>query len=102
MKKFRDLNVGETIFIGFEKKFIKKIRKDFPLKDDVTIYTDDGEDYTIRNYVAFDYCYEKATMVYSEKEAIIEFYKDKLIDLKRDYDNRKARLDNMLEIAKKL
>ena len=41
-------------------------------------------------------------MVYSEKEAIIEFYKDKLIDLKRDYDNRKARLDNMLEIAKKL
>ena len=49
MKKFRDLNVGETIFIGFEKKFIKKIRKDFPLKDDVTIYTDDGEDYTIRN-----------------------------------------------------
>lgn len=101
MKRFKDLQVGDTVFIGFEKKTITKIvpDKDYP-EDGIVIYISEDDFYYV--YGPADYCYGPEEHIFTGKEAMIEHYEDKLRDLELDYENKKSRYEKWLETAKKL
>lgn len=109
MKKFKDLQVGDTVFIGFEKKTITKIVPDkyYP-EDGIVIYISKDDFYYVYGHLSVDYCYSPdycygpEEHIFTGKEAMIEHYEDKLRDLELDYKNKKSRYEKWLETAKKL
>ena len=103
MKKFKDLQVGDTVFIGFEKKTVTKIvpDKNYP-EDGIVIYISEDDFYYVYGHLSVDYCYSPEEHIFTGKEAMIEHYEDKLRDLELDYENKKSRYEKWLETAKKL
>ena len=103
MKKFKDLQVGDTVFIGFEKKTVTKIvpDKNYP-EDGIVIYISEDDFYYVYGHLSVDYCYGPKEHIFTGKEAMIEHYEDKLRDLELDYENKKSRYEKWLETAKKL
>lgn len=101
MKKFKDLQVGDTVFIDFEKKTVTKIsrRDNF---DEVVIYVSKDEFYLISDHLSFDYCCGPAKWIFIEKDAMIEHFTRKLKDLEIDYETDKFLYVLWLEKAKQL
>lgn len=107
MKKFKDLKVGDSIFAGFEKKDIVYIKPSRYLEDDIKIHTSDGGVYNVPYYVTSysDFSisvHGEQVSISSDKEAVVQFYKDQIRDLQIEFDDNIAHLEKMLEKAKQL
>lgn len=110
MKKFKDLQAGDTVYIGFEKKVITKIvpDKDYP-EDGVVIYISRDEFYYVYGHLSADYCdnccdnlYDPNEWIFTEKDAIVAHLSEKLRDIQIDYENRKSLCEKWLFQAKEL
>lgn len=101
MKKFKDLQAGDTVFIGFEKKTITKIRPDDE-SGCITIYISKDEFYLVPGHLSTDYDYSKYEYVFTCKEAVIEHYESELRELEIAHENRMARYEQWLKKAKQL
>ena len=102
MKVFKDLKVGDTIYVDFEKKAIAKLKLDYPLIHDIAIDTVDGNNYIVPSYLPFNYNYSIDGLIATDKEAIIKYYADELTTLQRDFENKNFHLMKMLEKAREL
>lgn len=102
MKVFRDLKVGDTIYVGFEKKEVIEIKLDHPLIYDISIHTKDGGWYVTTSYLPFDYNYSINGLIATDKEAIIKYYADELTALQRDFETKNDHLVKMLKKARNL
>lgn len=102
MKKFKDLKVGDTIYIGFEKKIISDIKPDDYFECDIKIYTSDGELCIVADDLSFYAEDDEDILISVDKDAIIKHYTDVLSDLQTDYEDNKAYFEKMLEKAKKI
>lgn len=102
MKVFKDLKVGDTIYVGFEKKHIVKVETDSTFKNYVRIYTSDEICYLIPDYLSSHFDRNDVILISSEKEAIVEFYTNKLKELEHDYEANKYYLESWLKEAKEL
>lgn len=98
LKEFKDLQAGDDVFIGFEKKSIVKVITDSISKDYVRIHTSDGICYLVPGYLSFYTNCGKEGFLSTGKEAMIEHFEDKL----RNLENKKSHYEKYLEIAKKL
>jgi hypothetical protein len=104
MKKFKDLKVGDTIYVSVEKKCIADIKPD-PLFEDydyIKIYTSDGEVYVVLSDESSFYDCGEDMLISVDKEAAIKHCTDALRDLQIDYEDNKAYFEKMLEKAKAL
>lgn len=104
MKTFKDLNVGDTIYVDAEKKCIVDIIPD-PLFEDydyIKIYTSDGEVYVVQSDVSSLHDCGEDMLISVDKEAAIKHCTDALRDLQIDYEDNKAYFEKMLEKAKAL
>ena len=100
-KKFKDLKVGDTIYVGFEKKVITKIvQDDFP--DRNVLYISGDEFYYVYGYLSADYCFSSEEWLFTGKEAMIEHFTESLKELEYDYENNKSLYERWLERAKEL
>ena len=103
MKKFKDLQVGDTVFIGFKKKVISKIVSD---EDDpnngIVIYISKDEFYYVYGHSSVDFGYDINKWIITDKEAMVEYFSKKLMRLEIDYKNRKSRYKKWLEKAKQI
>ena len=99
MKIFRDLKVGDTIYVGFEKKEVTEIKLDHPLMYDISICTNDRDWYVVPSYFPFDYNYSINVLIATDKEAIIKYYADQLTALQRDFETKNDHLVKMLKKA---
>ena len=103
LKEFKDLQAGDDVFIGFEKKSIVKVITDSISKDYVRIHTSDGICYLVPGCLSFHTdCGREEEFLSTGKEAMIEHYKDKLRDLKIDYKNKKSHYEKWLKKVQKL
>lgn len=102
MKTFKDLNVGDTIYVDAEKKCIVDIIPDPLFEDCIKIYTSDGEVYVVPTDESSLYDYGEDMLISVDKEATIKYYTDALRDLQIDYEDNKAYFEKMLEKAKAL
>ena len=108
MKKFKDLQVGDDIYVGFEKKTVTKVRlvdDDYPYPDDIMIYTSNDKYYLVKSHSSSDfYCDSRNPdeWIFTEKDAIIEHLTKELEDLKLDYEDNKAFYEKWLERAREL
>ena len=107
MKTFNDLKVGDAIYAGFEKKDIVYIKPSRFFEDSIKIYTSDGGVYIVDYYVTSFSCYSirihgEPVLIASDKEAIVQFYKDQIRDLRIEFKDNNARLEKILEKAKAL
>jgi len=102
MKIFRDLKVGDTIYVGFEKKEVTEIKLNHPLIHDISIYTSDGNWYVSPSYSPFSYNYNINMLIATDKEAIIKYYADKLTALQRDFKSKNNHFVKMLKKARNL
>ena len=104
MKTFKDLNVGDTIYVDAEKKCIVDIIPD-PLFEDydyIKIYTSDGEVYVVQSDESSLHDCGEDMLISVDKEAAIKHCTDALRDLQIDYEDNKAYFEKMLEKAKEL
>lgn len=101
MKKFKDLKVGDTVFVGFKKKTITKIIPDYE-SGCITIYISKDEFYWVSGHLSFDYCCGPAEWIFTGKDAMIEHFTRKLRDLEIDYETDKFLYEQWLEKAKQL
>lgn len=99
MKVFKDLKVGDTIYVDFEKKAIAKLKLDYPLIHDIAINTVDGNNYIVPSYLPFSYNYNIDGLIAIDKEAIIKYYADELTALQRDFETKNDHLVKMLKKA---
>lgn len=102
MKVFKDLKVGDIIYVGFEKKEIAEIKLDHPFIHDTSMCTIDGNWYVAPSYLPFNYNYSIDGLIATDKEAIIKYYAGKLTDIQREFEYRNAYLIKMLEKARTL
>lgn len=99
MKVFKDLKVGDTIYVDFEKKAIVKLKLDYPLIHDIAIDTIDGNNYIVPSYLPFNYNYSINGLIATDKEAIIKYYANALTTLQRDFETKNDHLVKMLKKA---
>lgn len=102
MKVFKDLKVDDTIYVGFKKKHIVKVETDSTFKIYVRIYTSDKICYLVPNYLSYYFDFNEVILIASEKEAIVEFYTNKLKELEHDYEVNKYCFESRLKEAKEL
>lgn len=102
MKVFKDLKVGDTIYVGFEKKHIVKVETDSTFNLYLRIYISDEICYLVPNYLSSYFDFNEAALISSEKEAIVEFYTNELKELEHDYEVNKYRFESKLKEAKEL
>lgn len=94
MKRFKDLKVGDPIYVEndlrnacsvydivFEKLFITDIKID-PSSSLYTFYANNGKVYRVRCDLFRDFSGNDATWVSTEKEAVISFFEKQLEDYK--------------------
>lgn len=106
MKKFKDLQAGDTVYIGFEKKVITKIvpDKNYP-EDGIVIYISEDEFYYVYGHLSADYCdnlHNPNEWIFTGKDAIAAHLSEKLRDIQIDYENKKSLCEKYLEKAKQL
>ena len=99
MKVFKDLKAGDTIYVGFEKKKIANITPD---RSTLRIFINTVEEYCVPNYAVADYNYIVNRLISTDKEAIVKYYTDELVDLQTNFDIKKDYLKKMIEKANKL
>lgn len=102
MKTFKDLNVGNSVFVGFEKKSIEDIQIDSTIMDSITLKVNSGEYYTVTGGLSYDYCGGQAEFIFTGKEAIVSYYTKKLKDLRANFKICNSYYKQMLKIAKEL
>lgn len=107
MKTFKDLKVGDIIYVGFEKKDIVYIKPSRYLEDDIKIHTSDGGVYNVPYYITSYSNFSlsvhgEQVLISSDKEAVVQFYKDQIRDLQIAFDDNIAHLEKMLEKARTL
>ena len=97
MKKFKDLQVGDNVFIDFEKQVVTRIKL---IEDSsfIVIYTDKNESYFVLGNLSVDYTFESDKLVFTEKEAMIEHCTKELKFL----EHRRSCYEQWLERAKEL
>lgn len=101
MKKFKDLKVGDTVFIDFEKKTVTKIRPNKAFGN-ITIYINNDEFYWVPDHLSVDYDYANAKWVFTDKEAMVKYLSEELRSLEIDYENKKSRYKKWLERTNEL
>ena len=102
MKKFEELKIGDNIFIGLEKKTIIDIQLDSDILSSLKIQVNSGEYYTVTGCLSYDYCVGLTDLIFTEKEAIIEYYTKKLKEILADFETCNSYYKMMLEKAKNL
>ena len=98
MKRFKDLKVGDTIFIGFEEKTITNI----VLGDKYAKITTKEQSLFVLIDSSYEYNKDFNKVVSVNKEALVAYFEDQLKNLRTAYNMQKDYLEKMLEKAKKL
>lgn len=102
MKHFEDLKIGDAVYVGLEKKSIEDIQIDSIMLDSITLKVNSGEYYTVTGVLSYDYCGGQAEFIFTEKEAIVSYYNEKLKDIRANFKFCNSHYKKMLKIAKKL
>jgi len=102
IKMFKDLQIGDSIYVEFEKKIITKIIKYTPNFWLDTICTSDGKQYEVHCCLSDDYECKELVRVYTEKEAIILYYERKLEEWRANCLNYKSYCEEQIERAERL
>lgn len=99
MKKFKDLQVGDTIFIGFEKKTITNIEiMGFNL---ITIRTKE-QSFTVPGNASYKYDKDNVKVVSADKESLVAYFEDQLKHLYTAYNMQKDYYEKMLKKVQEL
>ena len=98
MKKFKDLKVGDTIFIGFEEKTIT----DIVLGDKYAKITTKEQSLFVLKNSSYEYNKDFNKVVSVNKDSLVSYFKDRLESLRTAYNMQKDYLEKMVEKAKEL
>ena len=98
MKKFKDLQVGDNIFVGFEEKTIT----DIVLGDKYAKITTKEQSLFVLIDSSYEYNKDFNKVVSVNKEALVAYFEDQLKHLHIAYNMQKDYLEKMVEKAKEL
>ena len=98
MKKFRDLKIGDNIFIGFEEKTIT----DIELGDKYAKITTKEQSLFVLMDSSCEYNKDFNKVVSVNKKSLVTYFEDRLKNLRTAYNMQKDYLENMAKKAKNL
>lgn len=102
MKQFKDLKIGDVVYIGLEKKIIADITQDDYFKRVLHIYTNDGEAYIVKDNSSYSFDVGEDSLISADKDAIIKHCTDELRNLQLYYVEHKSYFEKIIEEAKEL